>query len=101
MRLIAAFVVLTLAVPATAAGNPHALMKQGAPKSRAAMSDPRCSPTRSYVADTGSIYRGHKLAPRTLTELPPGTIYMAVYRHIATCEAPMTMVEYVTRENRR
>ncbi|MGN6850372.1 MAG: hypothetical protein ACTHJK_13005 [Sphingomicrobium sp.] len=101
MRLIAAFVVLTLAVPATAGDNPRAQMKQAAPTLRAAMSDPRCSPTRSYVADTGSIYHGQKLAPRKLTELPTGTIYMAVFRHIGTCEAPMTMVEYVTRENRR
>ena len=58
------------------------------------MDDPRCSPTRSYVANGGSIYRGQKLQPKKLTELPQGTTYMAVFRHIGGCEAPMTMVEY-------
>jgi hypothetical protein len=32
--------------------------------------------------------------PKKLTELPPATTYMAVYRHIGTCEAPLTMAEY-------
>jgi hypothetical protein len=34
------------------------------------------------------------LQPQKLTELPPATPYMAVYRHIGGCNAPLTMVEY-------
>jgi hypothetical protein len=34
------------------------------------------------------------LKPRKLTELPPATTYMAVFRHIDGCEVPLTMVEY-------
>ena len=34
------------------------------------------------------------LRPQKLTELPPATGYMAVYRHIGGCNAPLTMVEY-------
>jgi hypothetical protein len=54
----------------------------------------KCRPTTSYIAGTGGIYRGQKLEPKKLTELPPGTTYMAVFRHIGSCEAPLTMVEY-------
>ena len=94
MRVLAAFIVLSLSIPATAADPPHAVLKEMAPRVRSMMADPRCAPTRSYVADTGSTYRGQKLMPKKLTELPPGTTYMAVFRHIDGCEAPMTMVEY-------
>lgn len=38
--------------------------------------------------------RGGKLMPRKLTELPPATTYMAVWRHVGGCVAPLTMVEY-------
>ncbi len=34
------------------------------------------------------------LVPRKLTELPPATAYMAVYRHIGPCQAPLTMANY-------
>jgi hypothetical protein len=34
------------------------------------------------------------LRPQKLTKLPPATGYMAVYRHIGGCNAPLTMVEY-------
>jgi hypothetical protein len=55
-----------------------------------------CPTTTSYYA-----YRdGKPLKPRKLTELPPATAYMAVYRHIGRCEAPMTMVEYSTQGRR-
>ena len=94
MRLVAASIALILWVPATAADNPHAILQESAPKARAATADPHCTPTRSYVAETGGIYRGQKLMPKKLTELPPGTTYMAVFRHIGGCEAPLTMVEY-------
>ena len=53
-----------------------------------------CPRTSSYLADQSGLYRGKPLTPRKLTELPPATTYMAVYRHFGTCEAPLTMVEY-------
>ena len=40
------------------------------------------------------MIRGPPLAPKKLTELPPAIGYMAVYRQIGGCEAPLTMVEY-------
>ena len=94
MRLVAASIALISWSAANAADNPHAILQEAAPTVRSAMADPRCSPTRSYVAGTGGIYRGQKLTPKKLTELPPGTTYMAVFRHIGGCEAPLTMVEY-------
>jgi hypothetical protein len=42
------------------------------------------------------MYRGERLAPKKLNELPPATGYMAVYRVINGCEVPMTMTEYRT-----
>jgi hypothetical protein len=53
-----------------------------------------CPHTTSYLADKSGLYQGKPLTPRKLTELPPATAYMAVYRHIGACEAPLTMVEY-------
>lgn len=53
-----------------------------------------CPRTASYLADNNGLYNGQPLKPRKLTELPPATAYMAVYRRIGGCEAPMTMVEY-------
>ena len=38
--------------------------------------------------------RGGKLMPHKLNELPPATTYMAVWRHVGGCVAPLTMVEY-------
>jgi hypothetical protein len=49
-----------------------------------------CPPTMSYYAQQ----RGKSLTPRKLTELPPATGYMAVYRTIGGCNAPLTVVEY-------
>jgi hypothetical protein len=53
-----------------------------------------CPRTTSYLTGQAGLYRGQPLTPRKLTELPPGIAYMAVYRRINGCEAPMTMVEY-------
>ena len=53
-----------------------------------------CPHTTSYLADKSGPYQGKPLTPRKLTDLPPATTYMAVYRHIGGCEAPLTMVEY-------
>ena len=49
-----------------------------------------CPPATAYEA----ARRGGKLSPRHLEELPPATTYMAVFRHIGDCEAPLTMVDY-------
>jgi iron-sulfur cluster assembly protein len=40
-------------------------------------------------------HRGNESSnPRKLTELPPATAYMAVYRTINGCEVPLTVVDY-------
>ena len=49
----------------------------GSPKS--------CPPTSRYEA----VRRGKALAARKLNELPAGDLYMAVYRKIGGCEAPI------------
>jgi hypothetical protein len=53
-----------------------------------------CPRTSPYLAGQAGLYRGQPLVPRKLTELPPAIGYMAVYREIGGCEAPLTMVEY-------
>lgn len=58
-----------------------------------------CQRTTNHYARDGSIYRGDRITPKKLTELPPGIGYMAVYRTVNGCEAPMTIVEY--RSGRR
>ena len=55
---------------------------------------PNCPRTTRYLADKSGHYRGQPLAPRKLTELPSATAYMAVYRRIGGCEAPLTVVDY-------
>ena len=46
-----------------------------------------CPETTNYYA-----YRdGKPLSPRKLTELPPANAYLAVYRHIGHCEAPIVV----------
>jgi hypothetical protein len=55
----------------------------------------RCPPTvNDYLARQMNEYRGPRLAPKKLTELPPATTYMAVLREIGGCDAPLTMVDY-------
>ncbi len=63
-------------------------------KSAAEVPNGQCPHTTSHLADRSGLYRGQPLTPRKLTELPPATGYMAVFRHIGDCEAPLTMVEY-------
>lgn len=53
-----------------------------------------CSGTARYLADRAQLHPGRPLAPKKLNQLPPATTYMAVYRHIGACEAPLTMAEY-------
>ena len=55
-----------------------------------------CQRTTSHYARDGSLYRGAPIAPKKLTELPPAIGFMAVYRTVNGCEAPMTIVEYRT-----
>ena len=50
----------------------------------------KCPRTLPYL----TYWNGEPLKPRKLTELPPATAYMAVVRHIGTCDAPLTMVDY-------
>ena len=86
MRVPAALLTLTITLPAIALAQPKSPAKPA--------SDAKCERTQQYLADQSSLYRGKPLAPKKLTELPPATTYMAVYRHIGGCEAPLTMVEY-------
>jgi hypothetical protein len=81
---------LSILAPATAAG---AASLDGA-RTPAASPASNCPRTTSYQADNSGLYRGQRLTPRKLTELPPATTYMAVYRHIGDCEAPLTLTEY-------
>ena len=53
-----------------------------------------CRPTSPYVAQKRGVFWDQRLQPRKLTELPPATTYMAVFRHIGGCEAPLTMSDY-------
>lgn len=88
MRVPAAVLILSLSMPAIAAGTPPVAFLSGG------SAPGNCPRTTGYLADKSSLYRGQPLTPRKLTELPPGTAYMAVYRHIGACEVPLTMVDY-------
>ena len=95
MRVPAAFLMISLLAPATASvAAPHQAGDQ------ASASAPHCTRTRSYVAGAAGVYRAQPLTPKKLTELPPATAYMAVYRHIGGCEAPLTMARYRNRNGR-
>lgn len=88
MRVLAALALLIQSVPLMAVSpNP-------APAAPGTASPADCPRTTSYLAGNTGLYRGKPLTPRKLTELPPATAYMAVYRHIGACEAPLTMVDY-------
>lgn len=90
MRVPLAMLALAVSVPAAAADVSVAHGKAAADPQSA----PVCRHDTQYLAGESNPYRGKRLMPRKLTELPPGTAYMAVYRHIGGCEAPLTMVEY-------
>ena len=72
------------------AGAAAAQSSNDAPASTANPSS-HCQRTRNYLAVDRLT---QPLAPRKLTELPPATAYMAVYRRIGGCEAPLTMARY-------
>jgi hypothetical protein len=84
---LSAFAILALSASSGAA----AAQNGNAPGASSASHCPR---TASYLTDTSGPYRGQPLRPRKLTELPPATAYMAVYRHIGLCEVPLTMADY-------
>ena len=86
MRVPAALFVFAIAVPLVAAS--------ASDQASNASSAPKCPRTTSHYAANDSLYRGGRMSPRKLTELPPATPYMAVYRRIGDCEVPLTMVDY-------
>jgi hypothetical protein len=90
MRVPVALAALAISVPVLAAG-PGSDQKARVP---GAASAPNCPQTTSYLAEKSGAYRGGPLTPKKLTELPSATAYMAVYRKIDGCEAPLTMVDY-------
>lgn len=49
-----------------------------------------CRRATSYHAFDSS----KPVKPQKLTELPPGTAFMAVHRTIGGCEVPLTVIEY-------
>jgi hypothetical protein len=89
MRVSAALLSLVAFLPATAVGAASAQDRTTGTGKAA-----NCPRTTSYLADKIGSYRGRPLSPQKLTDLPPGTAFMAVYRHIGDCDAPLTMVEY-------
>jgi hypothetical protein len=97
MRVLATFLAVTMSAPVMAAGAGPAPLFNDHPEGQVASVKDlgrNCPRTTNYMADRIGQYRGQRLAPRKLTELPPAIGYMAVYRVIEGCEAPMTMVEY-------
>ena len=89
MRVSVAMLALAISGSATAATP---ISGQGA-------SNPNCPRTSSYLAEQSGVLRSKPPAPRKLNDLPKGTAFMAVFRHINGCEAPLTMVDY--RNSRR
>jgi hypothetical protein len=79
MLLFAAALVAAAPTPAVAA-----------PDSLKPSTSESCPRTTNYYA----WQRGKSLKPHKLTELPPAIGYMAIFRHIGPCEAPLTMVDY-------
>jgi hypothetical protein len=53
-----------------------------------------CRDNDAHVAGRVGPAPIEPLRPQKLTELPPAKGFMAVYRHIGGCNAPLTMVEY-------
>ena len=90
MRVPAIVLALTISAPAASAGlTPTPAVER--PNAQVVNS---CKRTTSHYAGKSSIYRGDRIAPKKLTELPPAIGFMAVYRTVNGCEVPMTIVEY-------
>jgi hypothetical protein len=94
MRVVLAAFALSMSGVALAAQAPVQTVPGSPPASSA-----NCPRTSSYLAEQSGVLRGKPPAPRKLNELPKGTAFMAVFRHINGCEAPLTMVDY--RNSRR
>jgi hypothetical protein len=99
LLLIAAAALLPQPSTAAPAGAEAAENIATIPKPAAALPN-ECRRPTDYKADNSLSWRGEGLKPRKLTELPPATGYMAVYRVTNGCEDPMTMVEYRTGRRR-
>lgn len=89
MRLLLAAIFVATSAGAGATAFQGAPVVNGIPSGSA-----NCPRTTNFLADQSGLYRGQPLKPRKLTELPPAIGYMAVYRMIGGCEAPLTMVDY-------
>ena len=72
-------------------GGPAAAQSSQGASTSAARPTRDCIRTQPHLAVDRPTGR---LAPRKLTELPPATAYMAVYRRIGGCDAPLTMANY-------
>ena len=86
MRGVAIVLLIGVAAPAIAADRPS--------PDRGSATLSHCPRTTSYLANGNGLYRGPPAIPKKLTELPPATGYMAVYRQVGGCEVPLTVVEY-------
>ena len=84
MRAFLILAALTMALPAAAA----------APLTPGKETAANCPRTSIHVANEIGAYRGKGVAPKKLNQLPPAVTYMAVYREIAGCEAPLTLSDY-------
>lgn len=95
MRLLFPVLALPLLIPAATSAQTAAPMIRGPQTSISPLAVPndKCRKTTSYHAEIGS-WRGDKVPPRKLTELPPADSYKAVYRTVNGCEEPMTVAEY-------
>lgn len=89
MRVTVAVFSLSILAPAAAFASGPAQSRL-APQSSEASHCPRIT---SYLAHNDGRDRGRPLLKR-LTELPPATAYMAVYRHVGACNDPLTMAAY-------
>jgi hypothetical protein len=104
MRLLLLGLAAAALAPATAAPNSSAekVLVPDSGVSRMPVVDPDsrqpkdCPHTAAYLAERN----GKPLAPHKLTELPPATTFMAVYRHIGGCDAPLTMADYRSARRR-
>jgi len=90
MRVLATLLVVSVLAPVTAAG---AASREGAAGTGTSPAS-HCPRTTSYHPAEYGENQDQPLIPKKLTQLPPGTAYMAVYRHIGGCEAPLTMAGY-------
>lgn len=96
MRVHVIAAAVAIAVTGTAANSePTPSQKEALERVKA-----QCPRTTSYLAEKVGRYQGQPLTPKKLNELPPAQTYMAVYRHIGGCEAPLTMVEYRSPKRR-